>query len=162
MNDPTASYAIASHEKVKCYGKTAAITAEATLLPHAEYGKTRTVNLEVAPREIGSKRFDWDRKIVLQLSDVELPLLCALLLGFQSSLKVQRPGKGIEFERQEGKLFIRASAGTGNLFSLPVTPGDCFRLSALCLRQLMSQSGLGESLVLAALRGAATLDSART
>ena len=142
--------------KVKCFGKSAALTVEATVIQKAGNPPLPTINLEVAPRL--AERVEWDRKIVIQLSDSELPVLCAVLMGYLPELHIKRPGKGIEVARQPDRLFIRATAGTGNLFMLPVTIGDTFRVSALLLSQLKKQSGLeDETLLLAALRGAASL-----
>ena len=147
--------ALAKQPKVKCFGSKAALCAEATFSPK-DSGGVPTINLEVAPRH--GPEVAWDRKIVIQLSDSELPVACSVLMGDIASLHIKRPGKGIEIERQANKLFVRASAGEGNLFMLPVTIGDTFRLSAIMLRQLTKQAGLSdETLVLAALRGAASL-----
>lgn len=146
---------LAKQPKVKCFGSKAALCAEATFSPK-DGGGIPTINLEVAPRQ--GPDVVWDRKIVVQLSDSELPVACSVLMGYLPSLHLKRPGKGIEIERQTNKLFVRASAGEGNLFMMPVTIGDTFRLSAIMLRQLTRQAGIGdETLILAALRGAASL-----
>lgn len=146
----------ADQPKVKCFGKSAALTVEATVIQRTGSLPLPTVNLEVAPRS--TERVEWERKIVIQLSDSELPVLCAVLMGYLPELHLKRPGKGIEVARQTDRLFIRATAGTGNLFMLPVTIGDTFRVSALLLSQLKKQSGLeDETLLLGALRGAASL-----
>jgi hypothetical protein len=142
--------------KVKCFGKSAALTVEATVIQKASTPPLPTINLEVAPRS--AERVEWERKIVIQLSDSELPVLCAVLMGYLQELHLKRPGKGIEVARQPDRLFIRATAGAGNMFMLPVTIGDTFRVSALLLSQLKKQSGLAdETLLLGALRGAASL-----
>ncbi len=146
---------LAELPKVKCFGSKAALCAEATFMA-PDVGALPTVNLEVAPRQ--AQTVAWERKIVVQLSASELPLACAVLAGYLPNLHVKRPGKGIELERQPNRLFVRASAGPGNLYLLPVTIGDTFRLSALLLGQLMKQAGMTDaSLALAALRGAAAL-----
>ncbi|PVZ64522.1 hypothetical protein [Pelagibaculum spongiae] len=144
----------AQQAKIKCFGSKAALCAEATRLPKIDLP---TINLEVAPRY--GEKVEWRQKIVIQLSDSELPIACAVLMGYLPNAHFKRPGKGIDIERQENRLLIRASAGTGNLFMLPVTIGDSFRLCTIMLRQLVKQTGLGdETLVLAALRGAAALN----
>lgn len=155
MNNPQAGghRSLAAQAKVKCFGSKAALCAEATM---AVKQGVPTVNLEVAPRL--AENVDWQRKIVIQLSDSELPLLCALVMGYIPALHLKRPGKGIEIERQDNKLFVKASSGSGNLFVMPVTIGDTFRLATLLLSQLKQQAGFAdETLMLAALRGSASL-----
>jgi hypothetical protein len=144
---------LSEQEKVKCFGSKAAICVEGTIL---EKEGVETINLEIAPRQ--AENVDWSRKIVIQLSTSELPQLCAVLMGYLNSLHLKRPGKGIEIERQKGHLYLKASAGMGNMFVLPVQMGDAFRITALSLKQLVKQSGLtDETLVLAALRGCSSL-----
>ena len=163
MNPNDGQQRYSDQAKVKCFGGQAALCAEATFINRESSPQIPTINLEVAPRL--AENFAWDRKIVIQLSNSELPLACALLMGYLPKLHLKRPDKGIEIERQSNKLFVRASAGAGKLFVLPITIGDTFRLSALMLKQLKNQAGLSdETLVLAALRGAASLyvaDSSR-
>jgi len=143
----------ADQAKIRCFGGRAALTAELT---HTRKDQTPTVSLEVAPRLL--EKVDWENKIVVQLSDSELPLACAVVLGYLPNVHFKRPGKGVEITRQPGKLFVRASSGTGKIYALPVPPGDTFRLSALFLGQLKRQAELSDgTLVLAALRGAASL-----
>lgn len=79
-------------------------------------------------------------------------------MGYIPNLHLKRQDKGIELARQANSIFIKASAGYGNLFVLPANIGDSFRLSALTLAQLKLQSGIEDwTLLLAALRGAAAL-----
>jgi hypothetical protein len=147
---------LSQQAKVRCFGNSAAITAEATVINKDRQAPVPTVNLEIAPRE--GADVNWSRKIVIQLSDQELPVLCGLFMGYIPRVHFKRPGKGIELERQPGGIYIKASAGHGALFSLPAGIGDSFRLCALFLQQLRLQSGIGdETLLLAALRGASTL-----
>lgn len=150
MNNTSAS------QKVRSYGSKAALTAEATLIIKEGHTPVPTINLEVAPRS--GPDVDWSKKIIVQLSDQELPVLCALFMGYIQTLHFKRPGKGIEIMRQKGGIYIKASAGYGALFALPTGIGDSFKLCALFLGQLKKQSGIeDETLLLAALRGAASL-----
>ena len=137
---PSQHQPFSQQEKVKCFGSKAALCAEA-VFTSKDNGGFPTINLEVAPRQ-GSE-VAWNKKIVVQLSNTELPIVCSILRGYIPSTHLKRPGKGIEIERQPNKIFIRASAGEGNLFMLPITIGDTFRLSALLLKQLQKQAGLG-------------------
>jgi hypothetical protein len=141
--------------KVKIFGAQAALCAESVIL-NKEKQRLHSVNLEVAPRHHNG--VDWNRKIVIQLSDTELPLACSVLLGYLPSIHFKRPGKGIELERQANRLFVRGSQGPENIFMLPATIGDTFKLSAMMLSQLKQQASMeDDTLLLAALRGAASL-----
>lgn len=153
MLSPDQAQPTVPSSNVHCYGRQAALCVEATRLPRS---KQATVSLEIAPRR--GEDMDWTHKIVLQLSDSELPLLCALLLGLLPKTHFKRPDKGIEIERQANHFYFKASAGSGRLYALPVTIGDGFRVSTLCLAQLQQQAHTHQpELVIAALRGAAAL-----
>lgn len=149
-------HSLSQQEKVRVFGNQAAMTAEATIITKERSAPVPTINLEVAPRK--GADVNWEHKIIIQLSDQELPLLCATFMGYMPSLQIKRPGKGIELMRQPGGIYIKASAGRGALYVLPANVGDSFRLCALFLRQLKLQSGLSsETLLLAALRGSTSL-----
>jgi len=140
--------------KIKCYGQSSALCAEATFTQGSE--SIPTINLEVAPKD--GKDYAWARKIIIQLSDNELPLVCCVLMGYIPSVHLKRQTKGIEIRRQKNSLYVKASSGKDNVFALPITIGDTFKLSTIMLKQLIKQTGLeSETLVLAALRGAASL-----
>jgi len=136
--------------KVKIYGGQAALCAEAICI-NKNGQPVYTINLEIAPKV--SEQVHWQRKILIQLSQSELPNVCSVLLGYQNEVHLKRPGKGIELIRQPENLYIRGSQGIGNLFALPASSGDVFRLSAFLLQQLKKQCGLeSETMMLAALR----------
>jgi hypothetical protein len=139
----------------KFYGKSGALCVEETKLHEKDLPFT-TVNLELAPREGENVR--WERKINLQLSRQELPELTAVCMGFLPSAEFKRGKKGVVIERQPGKLFFRATAGSGNLVAIPLGIGDCFRINAFLLTLLQEQSHSPDiNAVLAALRSAAAL-----
>jgi|GEM_PF-715539 len=166
MNPETPNYSgpLSRQKKVRCYGYSASLVAEATWLKESN-PPVATVNLEMAPtlkdgnnKPFSGKKADWDKKLVFQLSQNELPLACAVMMGYLPSLHIKRAGKGIEIHRQPNKLFVRASAGAGKLYNMEVVIGDAFLLCALMLEQLALQSGIeDQTLLLAALRGAASL-----
>jgi len=138
--------------QVKCYGKGAALCAENTVLNES----IPTVNIEVAPRQ--GESVAWGDKIVLQLSERELPELCAVLMGYLPSLHLKRPGKGVEFIRQNQKMYVKASQGSGRLYTLPIGMGDTFRVGALLLNALKKQTRIDDDgILLASLRGSASL-----
>ena len=145
--------------KARCFGAKAALTVEATQLIHKGVPSGWTVNLDVAPRQ--GESIQWNRKITVQLSDTELPLLAAVCLGYLPKVSFKRPTKGISVERQANKLFISATQGSGAAFALPVPIAQTFQVGVLVLAQLKKQSPLDDGeLIIAALRGAAALYSA--
>jgi len=132
-------------EKCKCFGNQAAICVEAVISRNGH----PTINLEVAPRQEGTML--WDQKIILQMSVQELPVLAATLLGYRQSCEFKRQTKGIQIERQQASLFVKASEG--KILALPIVPGDVFRFSSIVLNQLMKSSPCNERLMLTALKG---------
>jgi hypothetical protein len=141
-------------EKVKCFGGKAALTCEATFVSR-DNRQVPTINLEVAPKE--GQAFNWSRKITVQLGEQELPLLCALFLGFVPSLKIAREDKGIEVIRQDKNIFLKATGAKRGLFAMPILPGDSFVLGAFLLKRLTLQTGLQGDLLLAAIKSAGKL-----
>lgn len=115
-----------------------------------------TVNLDVAPRQ--GENVIWARKITIQLSDTELPIMAAVCLGYLPKAHFKRSGKGIVIDRQPNKLYVSATQGSGNAFALPIPIGQTFQVSSLILSQLLKQTALTDSnLLVTALRGAAAL-----
>lgn len=145
-------------KQVKCYGSKAALTMDATT--KEKNGLIiQTVNIEVAPMINRNQGADWSRKIIFQLGVEELPILCAVLLGYAAYIDMRRDIKSIRIERQQRNLFVSGrTQGEQSPFALPITAGDSFRLAALCMQQLKMQAGnLDSDLILASLRGAAAL-----
>ena len=146
----------ANQPKVRCFGSNAALTVEGTLLLSKGEHVGHTVNLDVAPRR--GENVDWNRKITIQLSDTELPILASVCLGFLPKAHFKRADKGIIVERQPSKLYIAATQGSGNAFALPIPIGQTFQVSSLLLAQLQKHMELTDgNLLIAALRGAAAL-----
>ncbi len=147
---------LGTQEKARCYGARAALTVEAAPLMQRGAPIGWTVNLDVAPRNGDS--IEWCRKITLQLSETELPILAAVCLGYLPFADFKRPQKGIHIERQPGKLFLSATQGRGTGYSLPIPTGQTFLIGTLVLKQLSKHTKLNDgSLLLASLRGAAAL-----
>ena len=140
-----------TRRKAKAYGRSAAMTLEASTADDGE-----TVNIEVAPRtEAGVQ---WASKVVVQASASELVLLAGLFLGLIPHLQLKRPGKGIDLERQPGIVFVKATAGAGRLYALPVTAADSYYVGSVILEQLGRHTpGLPSELLMAQLRGACAL-----
>jgi hypothetical protein len=142
-------------QKVRCYGSSAALTVEATSLLVKRVEAGHTVNLDVAPR-LGEEVI-WDRKITFQLSETELPIMAGLCLGYLPKAVFKRPGKGLELNRQAGKIFLSATQGSGAVYALPIPIGSTFLISGLLLLQIQRHTSLTGELVIAALRGACAL-----
>lgn len=143
----------AERPKAKAYGGRAALCVEASWLGEEQ---SPTVNIEVAPRT--QDGVAWSRKIVVQASLSELVLLAGFSLGLLPALHLKRPGKGIELTRQAGNLFVKATAGQGACYVMPVTPGDSFYVGSVVLTQLSANApGLAPELVLAQIRSACAL-----
>lgn len=141
--------------KVRCFGSRAGLTVEATLLQR-DAGAVPTLNIDVAPRQ--GESIDWQKKIMLQLSESELALFAAVCLGYLPKVHFKRLTKGILWERQSNKLFVSATAGQGTAYALPIPIGQTFQIGSLALAQLQKQSPVSDGdLIIAALRGAAAL-----
>ena len=159
MSSPSTEANPLSHQpKVHCYGNSAAFCAECLTATQSKKALP-IINLDVAPITVAAqgKKVHWEHKITIQLNESELISVAALLLGYINRIHLKRPGKGIEFERQAGNVFVKASAGKGRIYPLPLSIGGCFKLSCLILSQLQSFLALDQGLLLAAIRGAALL-----
>lgn len=150
-NNQTHTVPPAKQPKVKCFGKSTGMTLEATI---AQKTQTPTVNIELAPRFPGKKEINWSEKIAVQLSAEELVLCSGVLLGYLPGTKFSREDKGIEIERQNKSIYIKATQGHGRLYSLPVPMGLVFQVSDLILHQLMKKVTVNsQSLSLHQLKG---------
>jgi len=150
-----------SRAKARSFGQRAALTVEASPLMKGRDIVGSTVNLDVAPRV--ADQVDWTNKVTLQLSEDELMAFASVLLGLLPSYHFKRPGKGIEVERQNGKIFVKATAGVGRNYVLPLPPGRVFATSMLVLKQLQVHFDAEDvQVVVVALRGAAALMSLAT
>ena len=123
--------------RVQCriYGGKAALCVEADETRQHE----PTLRLEVA-RATGPREYDWTRKLTLQLTRDELPVVAATVLGLLPRCLFKNHGpdnnKGLEIEHQGSHLFIRLFQKDHGVFAVPVGAADSFHLGALCLRPL--------------------------
>lgn len=108
-----------------------------------------TVSIDGA-KSIGNRRFDWNGKVTLQITKNELPMLCAVFLGFvkQAKFDNHKMGnviKGCEVENQNGKMFFKIWQGGGKTSSVqvPINHTDAFYVTGLLLRQLEKNTKLG-------------------
>ncbi len=141
-------------ERVQCrvYGSQAALCVETDRTRQDEPTLRVEAALAVAPRT-----YDWERKLALQLTREELPLVTATLLGLRSHCECKNHGpdhdKGLEIVHQGTRLFVRVFQKDQGVRAVPVGPADSYYLAALGLRQLRQAAPwLTDQGVLAALK----------
>lgn len=114
-----------------------------------EYAKTRDgrscLQVEAAGREDRSKGFDWNSKIVLQLSDTESLQVLAVLRNWKPSLDVANHGA----QRDKRMTLSKQAKGGGYLVSVrqgttarvvPMPTFEVFRVISLVMRVLGDNS----------------------
>lgn len=146
-----------TRQKVKVFAKSAALTAEESPFPGLDDCRHETsnvtLNLDVAPKLNGQKSFNWADKITVQLSSVELPEFCALLMGYIDSMTVRRADKGIAMERQDKSIFLKATKQGGGMYALPILTGAIFKLNVMALELLKRQNNTDDvNVIIASLR----------
>lgn len=139
--------------KLHIYGGSAALCLEGTFRGQSE----PTVNIDVAPKPDG-RNVDWSRKITVQLSHNELVVVTGIMLGYAQSLQCGRPEKGINIARQPGKVYVSASAGSGQIYGVPLSVGDTARVADFLLARITLGSFTGSvEASIASVRGACAL-----
>ncbi|MGR5174686.1 hypothetical protein [Vibrio owensii] len=93
----------------------------------------------------GSRKFDWDKKVYIQLTKEEFPLFIGVCLGMFPKINFQNHGIGAE----KGKKFFEVEFQGSNLFikmgnhlsgvhtALPVSLPDAIYIGQMCLSQYM-------------------------
>ncbi|WP_018234222.1 hypothetical protein [Thioalkalivibrio thiocyanodenitrificans] len=117
---------------------------------HVEPDETRagvaTIRIEAAPAK-SPRVYDWKSKVTIQVTQSELPLIAATLLGFIQEVSFTAHGegkdKGFSITRQpeRGGLFVRVFK-TGTAMAIPVPATDVTYLLAMVLSQI-SKNGFG-------------------
>ena len=142
--------------KITCYASEAGMQVEETQRHKDGVPIAETVTIETWP--VMNRSPDMKRKISIQLSQDELPIYAAVLLGYLPRCQFKRPDKGIFIERQKGKIYYKGTAGMGNLFQVPVPIGTTFNMSQLVLKQLTAGLETSSSeFVLAGIKGSSAL-----
>lgn len=102
---------------------------------------TQTLRIETAVAS-GTRVYDWQNKIAVQLSVKELPLVLGVLMGWLPAYKADGHGekndKGFSIERQEGKFFLSMFQKGKKIRALPVPPGDAYCITSLVIRQMVA------------------------
>ena len=146
----------------KAYGRQAAIE----LREHTAPKGYATVMLEAAGA-LGGRRYDWAKKISLQLMPRELPVVAAVLVGALPECEFRHHGtgrnKGFSIERQDragSEFFFKVfrSGDNSAMHAVPVPAEEAFYFAALLLRQLARMvPGASSEVITAALRGYASV-----
>jgi hypothetical protein len=121
---------------VHVYGGKAALCFEADITK----GGVPTIALDAATAT-APRQYDWTRKVRLQMTRHELPVVAAVLLGVMPSCEFKNHGqdnsKGFSIERQQGgKVYIKVFAKNEGVRGVPVMAPDVFYVTALLMRQL--------------------------
>ncbi len=102
-----------------------------------------TISVDAAVAS-GVREYDWPGKIRVQLTQGELPVVTAVLLGFRPSCEFRSHGpnkdKGFSIEHQGSKVFVRVFATGEPMRAVPMELPDVYQVSSLFLRQLRQQS----------------------
>jgi len=129
---------------IHVYGQKAALCWEADTTK----GDAATVALDAA-LSTAPRAYDWSKKIRLQLTIRELPVVAAVLLGQVERCEFKNHGaeknKGFTLENQtppngKGKVFVRVFAANEMPRAVPMEAVDVFRVSLLVLEQLHAQA----------------------
>ncbi|MBG6083218.1 hypothetical protein [Rubrivivax gelatinosus] len=103
-------------------------------------GGTHTVRIEAATSS-GARQYDWQRKIALQLSQRELPLVLAVFMGwlprFEGKGHGENNSKWFTLENQGNKLYLSVNAQGQAPRGVPIMAGDSYAVTTLLIRQML-------------------------
>jgi hypothetical protein len=138
------------------YGGSAAVCFSAD----TTRGGVHTVRIEAAAKAGGS--FDWGKKVAIQLSKRELPLVLATLLLWLPKFEGKGHGENNEkwftLEKQAGKHYLSVRSKDKPSLNVPILPGDGYALTTLLIRQMLANDPfLSSDVILAIVRKQAEL-----
>lgn len=117
--------------------------------PDETRSQVPTLRFEAA-KSVGPRKYDWskDNKIQIQLTERELPILAAVLLGAQPSCVFDSHGpeknKALEvhYQPDSKNFFVKARHGQ-NLVAVPMGKEDAYYVLCLVIKQITaSKKGL--------------------
>ena len=153
-----ASYEEHPTQRVRAFASSGALCLEVSNTADSTSVADATLNLKLAAKRKSGEQPDWNAGIYVRMRSGEMSRLAAVLLGYAPGDEFKRPKKGISIERQQGKLYLRATEQGKATISIPVGVDDAFRLSMLTLSRLQEASGgLDSTLLIASIRGSAAL-----
>lgn len=98
-----------------------------------------TIVVEGAP-SVGIRKYDWNKKIRLQLTQEELPHFFAVITGMMPSCKLNNHGTGnnkaLEIKDQGESWFVQIYAPNQNV-AVKITPSDAFYVAQLVMKQML-------------------------
>lgn len=123
---------------VKCYGGKAALSIEND---ENRAGTEFRISVQGAPA-VGPQKYDWSKKVVLQLTEAECIKTLAVLMGVMPKFEAQNHGpendKMFSIEVQSsGKFFGKVAQKNKGLFAVPIEPVDAVKVAGLICRQLV-------------------------
>lgn len=124
-------------------------------------GKVHTVRLEAAESS-AARQYDWQRKIAIQLSQRELPLVLAVFMQwlpkFEGKGHGENNSKWFTLENQGNKLYLSVNAKGQSPRGIPIMPGDGYAVTTLLIRQMLKNDPfLTPEIVLSLVRKEAAL-----
>lgn len=123
------------YRKKHVYGGSAALFFESDTSRKGDH----TIRLEGAPC-IGTRKYDWENKIAVQLTQHELLVFTGVLYGMLPGCEYGNHGednsKGFSIEDQGEKLFVKVFAKGKKACAVPMTPEDAFFVAQICLGQM--------------------------
>lgn len=108
-----------------------------------------TVNIEGAP-SAGERKYNWEKKLILQISEAELPGVTAFFLRLIPSVKGQHHGqakdKWFEFVYQNDKHNFFLKVGQGKtVYAVPCSRGEGAYIASIFVRRLSKRMGVAPS-----------------
>jgi len=136
---------VSAHERTyvsqHIYGGRAAVCISAD----QTRANVHTVRVEAA-ESISTRQYDWQHKIAVQLSQRELPLVLAVLMGWLQKFEGKGHGennsKWFSIENQGNRFFLSVCAKGQTPRAIPILPGDSYAATTLLLRQLLKNDPL--------------------
>ncbi len=129
-------------QTIKVFAASAALTVATA---ETQLCRSHTVNLEAARRIQGTPHYDWDNKLVLQVSPSEAPDVLAVLAGWKPGVEFQYHGpaknKGYRLQQQGSHLLIELFSKTAGKLLVPTQPADQLKVLALFFRQFQRNYG---------------------
>lgn len=118
-----------------------------------------TIRLEGAPAKgDGTKAFNWDEKVSIQITKTELPIVIGVLLGYLPMCEFKNHGgdaaKWFYMENQGKNFFFKIGQGTPKRMSVcPIPTVEAYLMGTLALTQHVKNfEGLDSNAALASLK----------
>lgn len=90
-----------------------------------------TINVDGAAIVVGQRRFDWQNKVSLMVTESELPFVLCVLYGwlheFEGRFHGPQKNKSFKITNQQGKIFFSVSCA-GQSHGVPIGGADAFYL----------------------------------